>query len=130
MSHGAWSNASDAGDLPERAEGEQRDVLEEERHRERRDEHHRRRVRPQRPEDEPVHQDRQHEHDAEAEEDREPVRQAPLVAEGEREAAGHDQLPVGEVDEPEHAEDEPDPDRHQRVDAAERERVRERRPLG
>ena len=43
-------------DLPERAEPEQRDALEQERDRERRDEHHRGRVPAQRPEDEPVHQ--------------------------------------------------------------------------
>ena len=67
-------------------------------------------------------------HDAEAEEDRLPVRQPPLCAEGEREGAGHHQLPVGEVDEAEHAEDEADPHRHERVDAAERERVREHGP--
>ena len=66
-------------------------------------------------------QERERQHDGEADEDRRPVRQAPLRAEREREGAGHDQLPVGEVDEPQHAEDEPDPDRHQRVDAAERE---------
>ena len=36
---------------------------------------------------------------------------------------------VGEVDEPQDAEDEPDPDRHQRVDRAERRRVGERLPV-
>ena len=39
--------------------------------------------------------------------------------ERERERAGHHELPVREVDEPEHAEDEADPDRHQRVDGPE-----------
>ena len=43
----------------------------------------------------------------------------------ERVGAGHDQLAVGEVDQPQHAEDEADADRHQRVDRAER---RSRRP--
>ena len=43
----------------------------------------------------------------------------PARGERERVRAGHDQLPVGEVDEPQDAEDEPDPDRHQRVDGAE-----------
>ncbi len=36
------------------------------------------------------------------------------------------ELPVGEVDEPQDAEDEPDADRHQRVDRAEPDRVDER----
>ena len=50
----------------------------------------------------------------------------PARRERERVGAGHDQLPVGEVDEPQDAEDEPDPDRHQRVDGAEPDRVDER----
>ena len=41
----------------------------------------------------------------------------PLGGEGERVRAGHDQLAVREVDEPQDAEDEADADRHQRVDA-------------
>ena len=47
----------------------------------------------------------------------------------ERERAGHHELAVGEVDEPQHAEDEADADRHQRVDRAERDRVGERLPV-
>ena len=43
--------------------------------------------------------------------------------EREREGAGHDELAVREVDEAEHAEDEADPDRHQRVDRADADRV-------
>jgi hypothetical protein len=43
--------------------------------------------------------------------------------EGERVRAGHDQLPVGEVDEAQDAEDEPDPDGHQRIDRSEADRV-------
>ena len=50
----------------------------------------------------------------------------PAGRERERVGAGHDQLPVGEVDEPEHPEDEADPDRHQRVDGAEADGVDER----
>ena len=75
----------------------------------------------QRPEDEPVHRDREREHDGEAEDDPRPDRPAPLRRERERERAGHHELAVREVDEPQHAEDEADPDRHQRVDRAERE---------
>ncbi len=41
----------------------------------------------------------------------------------ERVAAGGDQLAVGEVDEPHHAEHEPDPERDDAVDGAERDRV-------
>ena len=47
----------------------------------------------------------------------------PARREGERVRAGHHELAVGEVDEPQHAEDEADPDRHQRVDGAEAESV-------
>ena len=43
--------------------------------------------------------------------------------EREREGARHDELPVGEVDEAQHAEDEADADRHQRVDRADPDRV-------
>ena len=46
--------------------------------------------------------------------------------EGERVGAGHDELAVGEVDEPQDAEDEADPDRHQRVDGAEADGVDQR----
>ena len=42
---------------------------------------------------------------------------------GQRVRAGHHQLAVGEVDEPQHAEDEADPDGHQRVDRAQPDRV-------
>ena len=42
---------------------------------------------------------------------------------GERVGAGHDQLAVGEVDEPQDAEDEADADGHQRVGRAEADRV-------
>ena len=82
----------------------------------------------QRPEHDSIHCKREHEHDSEAEEDREPVRQSPLLAEGQSEPAGHDQLPVCEVDEPKHSEDETDPDSHERIDPAELETVRERGP--
>ena len=57
------------GDLPERAEPEQCDALQQERDRECRDEHHGRRLRAQRPEHDPVHEQREHEHDREAEDD-------------------------------------------------------------
>ena len=127
--HRAVERRERRGDLPERAEREQRDALQQECDRERRDEHHRGRLRAQRPEHEQVHRDREREHDAEAEENPDPARQIPLRGEGERVGAGHDQLPVREVDEAQHAEDEADPDRHQRVDAAERERVGERLPV-
>ena len=73
--------------------------------------------------------DREREHDREAEDDPGPHRPAPLRGERERERARHHELAVGEVDEAQHAEDEPDPDRHQRVDRAERERVGERLPV-
>ena len=76
-----------------------------------------------------VHRDREREHDCEAEDDRRPDRPAPFRGERERERAGHHELAVGEVDEAQHAEHEPDPDRHQRVDRAEREPVRERLPV-
>ena len=58
-----------------------------------------------------------------------PDRPAPLRGEREREGAGHDELAVREVDEAQHAEDEPDADRHQRVDRAERDAVGERLPV-
>ena len=46
-----------------------------------------------------------------------------LVGECERVRTGHHELAVGEVDEAEHPEHEADPDRHQRIDRAERGRV-------
>ena len=49
--------------------------------------------------------------------------------ERERVGAGHDQLAVGEVDEPQDAEDEADADGDQGVDRAERERVGEGLPV-
>ena len=57
------------GDLPERTEPEQCDALQEERDCECRDEHHGWRLPAQRPEDDPVHQQRKHENDREAEDD-------------------------------------------------------------
>src|SRR5919204_1538003 len=116
-------------DLPERAEPEQRDALQEEGDGERRDEHDRRRVLAQRPEDEPVHQQRERDDDAEAEEDPTPERPAPLRGEREREGTRHDELAVCEVDEPQDSEHEPDANRHQRVDGAEPDRVDERLPV-
>ena len=77
----------------------------------------------QRPEDGPLHRQRQDDHDREAERDPHADRPAALGCEGERERARHDQLAVGEVHQPEHAEDEPDADRHQREDRAEPDRV-------
>ena len=67
-------------------------------------------------------------HDAEAERDPDHERQVPLGREGERVGAGHHELPVREVDEPEHAEDEPDADRHQRVHGPEADRVDDHLP--
>ena len=109
--------------LPERPEPEERDRLQQERDREGRDQHHRRRLRPQRPEDDALHREREREHDREAERDADAHRPVPVRRERERERAGHDQLPVREVDEPHHAEDEADPDGHQREDRAEPDRV-------
>ena len=53
--------------------------------------------------------------------ERDPHADRPVVIRGERERerAGHDQLAVGEVDQPHHAEDEADADRHERVDRTE-----------
>ena len=114
--------------LAERAEGEQRDALQQECDREGRDEHHRGRLRAQRPEDDEVHQERQRDDDAEAERDPDDERQIPLRRECERVGAGHDELAVREVDEPQDAEDETDPDRHERVDGAEPDRVDDHLP--
>ena len=47
----------------------------------------------------------------------------PVRGVGERVGAGHDELAVGEVDEPQDAEDEADADRHERVRRAEADRV-------
>ena len=95
---------------------QQRHALQQERDREGGDEHRRRRLRSQRPEDDPIHRQGQAEHDGEAERDPDPDRPVLLGRERERERARHDQLAVGEVDEAQHAEDETDPDRHQRED--------------
>ena len=80
-------------------------------------------------EDEPVHQHREGEHDRKAKNDPRPGRPAPLGGERESEGTGHHQLAVREVDEAQHAEDETDADRHQRVDRSERERVGKRLPV-
>ena len=86
-------------------------------------EHRRGRLRAERPEHDPVHREGQSDDDGEAERDPSPHRPVPLGCEGERERTGHDQLAVGEVDEAEHAEDEADPDGHQREDRALADRV-------
>ena len=83
----------------------------------------------QRPEDDPLHRERERDHDGEAEDDPRPQRPVPLRGERQRVGPGHDQLAVGEVDEPEHAEDEADPDGHQRVDRAEAGGVDEHLPV-
>jgi hypothetical protein len=80
-------------------------------------------------EDEPVHQDREHEHRGEAERDPRPHRPAPLRGEGQRERTRHHELAVGEVDKPQHAEDEADADGHKCIDGAEGDRVGERLPV-
>ncbi len=109
--------------LAERAEPEERDRLQQECDRERRDEHDRGRLRPQRTEDDALHRKREREHDGETERDADADRPVTFRREGDRERAGHDQLPVGEVHEPHHAEHEADPDGHQREDRAEPDRV-------
>ena len=72
---------------------------------------------------------REHEHDGEAERDSGPDGPAPVGRERKRERTRHDQLPVGEVDEPQDAEDEPDADSHEGVDRTERDAVSERLPI-
>src|SRR5207302_2084847 len=67
--------------------------------------------------------------DGEAEDDAAPDRPAPARCERERNPARHYELAVREVDEPQHPEDEPDPDGHQCVDRALRGRVRDRLPV-
>ena len=100
-----------------RAEREQIDVLEQEADGEGGDQHRRRRSAAQRPEGDPLLQQRERDDDGEADDDRdEPGRAG---EQRERVAAGGDQLAVGEVDEPHHAEDEPDPDADDGVDGAE-----------
>ena len=73
----------------------------------------------ERPEDDALHREREREHDREAERDPDADGPVALRCERERERAGHDQLPVGEVHEPHHAEHEPDADGHEREDRAE-----------
>jgi hypothetical protein len=68
-----------------------------------------------------VHQQRERHDHGEAGGDAQ--RERPGGREGERVRAGHHELAVSEVDEPQHAEDEADPHRHQRIDGAEAEGV-------
>src|SRR5207237_5556830 len=75
------------------------------------------------------HQQREDEHDAEAESDSAPNGPTALRRKRQCVRAGHDELAVGEVDEPQDAEDKADPHRHQRVDRAEPDRVGERLPI-
>ncbi len=111
------------GGLPERAEPEQRDALEQERDRERRDQHDRRRLRAQRSKDDALHRQRQPR--TTAKQSAIPTATGPPTLEGERERepAGHDQLAVREVHEAQDAEDETDADGHEREDRAEADRV-------
>ena len=112
--------------LAERPEREQRDALEQERDGERRDEHHgratasgaagRRRA-PSRATARSRRRSRSRSR---------PQRPVPLRGERQGVGARHDQLPVREVDEPQHAEHEADADGHQRVDGAEPDGVDER----
>ena len=83
----------------------------------------------QRPKDDPVHQQRQQEHDPEAEED--PDRDRPAVLRGEREGVRtrHYELAVCEVDEAQDAEHEADSDGHQGVNRAEPAGIRKRLPV-
>ena len=104
-------------------------LCKQERDREGRHEHHGRRLCPQRSKHHPVHRERQCDHDGEAEQHRRPQRPVPLRGERERVGTRHDQLPVGEVDKPQHAEDEPDPDGHERVDRAQADRIDENLPV-
>ena len=62
-------------------------------------------------------------HDEEAERDAAPDGPVAVGGEGQSEAPAAAELPVGEVDEAQHAEDEADADRHQRVDRADADRV-------
>jgi hypothetical protein len=109
--------------LHERTELEQGDRLEEERDGERCDEHGRRRRTAQRPEERDLHQQGERDHHSEAREDRRPLGPVVLASDRKRVCPRHDQLAVGEVDEAENAEDEADPDRHERVHGSERNRV-------
>ncbi len=109
--------------LAERPEPQQRDRLEQEGDREGRDEHDRRRLATERAEDDALHRERERENDGEAERDPDADRPVAIRCERDGERPGHDQLPVGEVDEAHDAEDEPDPDGHQGEDRAEPDRV-------
>ena len=106
--------------LPSRAEREQEHVLEQEADGERGNEHRRRRRAPERPED-ALLDERECGDDGEAREDGDD--RGPAAQIRERVATCGDQLAVGEVDEPHHAEHEPDPERDDAVDGAERDRV-------
>ncbi len=109
--------------MPEWPEPEERDRLEQERDREGRDEHDCGGLPPQRPEHGALHRQGERQDDREAERDPDADRPVAIRGVRERECAGHDQLPVGEVHEPHHAEDQPDADRHEREDRAEADRV-------
>ncbi len=102
---------------------DQRDRLHEEGDRERRHQHHGRRLTAQRAEDDAIHREREGDDDAEASGDA--GRDGPPRGVRKRVGADHHELAVREVDEPEHAEDEPDPHGHQGVDCAESDGVRE-----
>jgi hypothetical protein len=95
---------------------EERDRLQHEGDREGRDQHHGRRGRSQRAEDGSFHQQRERDDDGEAGDDADD--HGLVGREGERVRAGHDQLAVGEVDQPQDAEHEADADGHQRIDRA------------
>src|SRR5262249_36804546 len=109
--------------LHERPELEQRDRLKQERDGEGRHEHRRRGGSAQRPKEPDLHQQRERDDDPETGKHRRPLGPVVLASDRKRVGARHDQLPVREVDEAQHAENEADPDGHQRVDGAERERI-------
>jgi hypothetical protein len=98
--------------------------LKEEGDREGRHEHYRRRLTPKRPEHDAIHRERRRDDDREA--DGHAPGHRPGRRERQRVRADHDQLPVGEVHEAQDAEDEPDADRHQRVDGAQADGVHQR----
>ena len=102
---------------------DERDRLQEKRDRKGRDEHRRGRLRTERAEDDALHRHREGDHDREAQDDAGPHGPVAVGREREGERPGHHELPVREVDEPEHAEDEADTDGHQRVDGADPDRV-------
>ncbi len=99
-----------------RAEDHQHDMLHQIGHGEGGDQQRRRIGAAQRPEGQPLHaerQDRHHEYRRQRHHDVGLARQAV-----ERESADHDQLAMGEIDQPHDAEDQPDAERGQRVDGA------------